>query len=353
METTAGTIYPNLFIMFVGRPGVGKSLVIGPIMEIWKSCPLLTVGSQTITYASFIDELKTAFRERTLGGRTYKSSAILLGASEFGSLTSSYDQTLLTRMADIYDGRPDFDSSTRGDGIIKLTDPLVHLLVGITPKFLGSVIPDTAWQQGFMARMHIIYSDEETILTKEQLFSPKRLLGEKEQLKREIIKKIIAICHFHGEFSWDNDAAEAMYQWNIEGRKPVPGHPKLETYCVRRFVHTCKLAMIIAAASQRHTISLNDFTCARMFLLESEETLAETFSAMSRSSDTDQIDQIYHWLILQVADNPLGVTIPAFHNYLASVVGIHMLERMYNHLEISHVIHVANNYVTPGDRQNV
>ena len=56
--------------------------------------PTLTVGSQTITYASFIDELKTAFRERTLGGRTYKSSAILLGPLNLVPLPS-YDQTLL------------------------------------------------------------------------------------------------------------------------------------------------------------------------------------------------------------------------------------------------------------------
>ena len=352
METAAGTIFPNLFIMLVARPGIGKSLVLSPVKDLWEACPLLTVGSQTLTYASLIDEIKTSYKERTLGGRTYKSSAILLGASEFGSLTPSYDQSLLTRLADIYDGRPDFSSSTRGDGIIKLINPLVHMLVGITPKFLGSVIPDTAWQQGFMARMHIIFSDEETSFTKEQLFSPKQLIEEKEKMQREIIKKIIALCHFHGQFSWDNEAAEAIYEWNVTGRKPVPGHPKLETYCTRRFVHTCKLSMIIAAASQRHNISLNDFTCARMFLLESEETLAETFSAMSQSSDSDQIDQIYHWLILQAANNPIGVTIPAFHNYLASVVGIHMLERMYNHLEISHVIHVANNHVTPGDRQN-
>lgn len=352
METTAGIIYPNLFIMLVARPGVGKSLIINPILDIWKACPLLSTGSQTLTSASFIDELKASYRERTLGGKTYKSSALLLGSSEFGSLTPAYDQSLLTRMADIYDGRPDFDSSTRGDGIIKIPYPLVHFIVGITPKFLGGVVPDTAWQQGFMARIHLIFSDERTSLTKEQLFSPKLLIKEKEELQREVIKKIIALCHFHGEFSWSTDAAEAMYQWVSAGLPPVPGHPKLETYCVRRFVHTCKLSMIIAAASQRHQISLNDFLCAKMFLLESEETLGETFTAMNQSTDADQIDQIYHWLILQCAADNNGVKIPAFHNYLATIVGIHMIERMYNHLEISRVINVSNNRVTPGDRQN-
>jgi hypothetical protein len=52
--------------MLVARPGVGKSLIVNPVLDLWKSCPLLKVGSQTMTYASYIDETKSAFTERTL-----------------------------------------------------------------------------------------------------------------------------------------------------------------------------------------------------------------------------------------------------------------------------------------------
>lgn len=353
METSAGKIFPNLFIMLVARPGVGKSLIVNPVLDLWKACPLLRVGSQTMTYASYIDETKAALKERTLGGTNFKSSALLLGASEFGSLTPAYDQSLLTRMADIYDGREEFDSSTRGgEGIIKLFAPLVHILVGITPKFLGSVVPDTAWQQGFMARFHILYSDEHTKLTKEQMFYPQKLIAEKKKLAAEATKKLTKICHFYGEFTWEPDAAEELFLWNTAGLPPVPTHPKLETYCTRRFVHTIKLCMIVAAASFRHVINMNDFQIAKKLLLSSEETLADTFVAMNQTAEAEQIDQIYHWLTLQMTRSPTGIPMPAFQTFLGTICGVHMLERMYNHLEISDVIRVSNGRVTPGERSN-
>jgi hypothetical protein len=353
METSAGKIFPNLFVMLVARPGVGKSLIVNPVLDLWKSCPLLKVGSQTMTYASYIDETKSAFTERTLGNSSFKSSALLLGASEFGSLTPTYDQSLLTRMADIYDGRDEFDSSTRGgEGIIKLYAPLVHILVGITPKFLGSVVPDTAWQQGFMARFHILYSDEHTKLTREQMFFPQKIIEEKNRLKAIAVKKLLKICHFYGEFTWEKEAADLLFNWANAGMPPVPTHPKLETYSTRRFVHCVKMCMIIAASSFRHVISISDFSLAKHLLLSSEETLADTFVAMNQTAEAEQVDQIYHWLIQQIIRVPQGIPMAAFQTFLGTIVGVHMLERMYNHLIVSDVIRINGDRVTPGERAN-
>lgn len=352
METGAGIIFPNLFIMLLARPGVGKSLIANPVKALWDDTLLLRVGSQTTTSAAVIDQIKRAKTERRIGGIDYNSSCLLFASSEFGSLTSSYDQALFSRLSDIYDGRPDFKSETRGGGEIILENPLIHLLVGAQPQFLASMLPESAWQQGFMARFHLIHSDEKTELSEESLFYPKELLVKKSKLHAEIVKNLKKICHFHGQFTWELNASKEFYNWIQAGLPPVPTHPKLETYSTRRLVHICKLCMIIAASSFRHVIQLKDLETAKKILFESEENLGEVFHAMVQTSTGDQIEQIYHWLLQKCLLSPEGISMTTFQNYLGMTVGIPMLERMYDHLQISDVIRVTGDKVLPGERNN-
>lgn len=352
LHNAAGLIYPNLFIMLLARPGVGKSLIVNPVQQLWTDTLLLNVGSQTTTSAAIIDQIKRSRSERTLGGTTYNTSCLLFASSEFGSLTSSYDQPLFSRLSDIYDGRTDYKSETRGGGEIILDAPLVHILIGAQPQFLASMLPETAWQQGFMARFHLIYSEETTELTFEQMFSPQKLLLEKEKLHHEIVRQLKRICHFHGQFTWQHEAAQALFDWRQAGLPPVPTHPRLETYSTRRFIHCCKLCMIIAASSFRTEISYSDFLTAQMILLDSETALSDVFNAMNQTTEGEKIEQIYHWLISKFATQPTGVPMTMFHNYLATLVGVPMLERMFNHLLVADVIRVTGDKVRPGERQN-
>ena len=352
IHNAAGVIYPNLFIMLLARPGVGKSLVVNPIQQLWTDTLLLNVGSQTTTSAAIIDQIKRSRSERTLGGTTYNTSCLLFASSEFGSLTSSYDQTLFSRLSDIYDGRVDYKSETRGGGEIILDAPLVHILIGVQPQFLATMLPETAWQQGFMARFHLIYSEEITELTFEQMFFPTEIIKEKDKLHVEIVRQLKRICHFHGQFTWHPEAAQQLFQWKREGMPPVPTHPRLETYSTRRFIHCCKLCMIIAASSFRLEITLSDFLSAQQILLNSEQNLADIFNSMNQSSEGEKIEQIYHWLITKFAASPAGIPMTMFQNYLGSVVGVPMLERMFNHLQIADVIRINGDKVKPGERNN-
>ena len=44
VKTNSGTLYPNLFLLFVGPPGTGKDPAINPIRELWTRVKNLKMG---------------------------------------------------------------------------------------------------------------------------------------------------------------------------------------------------------------------------------------------------------------------------------------------------------------------
>ena len=344
METFSGYVYPNMFTMLVGSPGVGKSIIINPIANMWRKASSLKTAPDTITYAAIIDVLAESIQMKNSSNGPLIYSALLVAASEFASLISSYDQTLLGRLTDIYDGRDrPFNSRTRSGGTVTIENPLLHMLLGVQPKFLNSLLPESAWQQGFMSRMVMVHSSEIHQLTEDQIFTPKTDIIRQIEHQRRIVRKLNALSEMYGELTWDTDARDEYMQWSTTGFRPRPTHPKLETYCTRRNLHTWKLCITIACANNRYNISLDDIRLAKNILFLTEEHMPDCFAEMQQTSDTDSINNIFHWMVMKTAKTGSAIPESALHGFMGQIIPIHQIEPMINWMMSSGAIRVEFN----------
>ena len=56
-RSAGGIIYPNLFIMLVGNPAIGKGIAIKRVDSIWRETKAIHVAPQSMTKAALLDQL--------------------------------------------------------------------------------------------------------------------------------------------------------------------------------------------------------------------------------------------------------------------------------------------------------
>ena len=152
VRTMGSTLYPNLFTILVGPPGIGKGVAIHPAERILREIPDIHVGPSDLTSASLIDALNDAVRRHIQlnAGQPYiEFNSLTVISRELGVLIPAWDTSLMNNLTDIYDGFT-VDQRRRGKDLhVKIKDPQINLLGACTPSYLNEVLPPGAWIKGF------------------------------------------------------------------------------------------------------------------------------------------------------------------------------------------------------------
>ncbi len=87
-------IYPNLFIMLVAKPGVGKSTAIAPARTLLETQPHVRIAPSSVTYEAFIKLLSERGEVLEDGLPKMRATAALL-LSEWGTFLRRPDNDTL------------------------------------------------------------------------------------------------------------------------------------------------------------------------------------------------------------------------------------------------------------------
>jgi energy-coupling factor transporter ATP-binding protein EcfA2 len=331
--TAESTIYPNLFVLLVGPPGVGKSKAIDLVQELWATTGELNVAPSTITKAGLIDALQEGFRQTTTPVYNLYHS-LLVASSEFGNLVPAHDLAFLNTLNELYDCRNVFEERTRGGGKLKIDKPHLCLVGGTQPKFLGDLLPESAFGMGFTSRLIFVYAAERT---KVSLFGAR---SEKKQMRRELEHDLNRIVKLAGEFQWTDEAARQIESWHQEGCPPEPTHPKLQNYNPRRIAHAIKLSMVMAAdENSEMLIQPHHFHEARSLLLETEHYIPEIFREISASgSQSQEIEEAFEFLWHRYAKTNRPIRESALTHFLSQRVPTYQIENIINTMLASNMI---------------
>jgi len=213
----------------------------------------------------------------------YHSLTIL--ADELSAFMAIYEPELIGGLTTFYDCVP-YAQHRRGKDIrIKIDSPQLNILSGSTPSNLIKFIPEIAWEQGFMSRVIMVYSDQRPLI---DIFAPSAT-----DLPKEMIYDLKQIASIHGEFKWTDQFSRAVHNWRVGGQVPVPSHPKLVHYNSRRVGHILKLSMV-SAIDRGNLLLLEgiDFDRATNWLGEAESVMPSIFSSGQIGSDSQAMDEI-------------------------------------------------------------
>lgn len=285
------SIAPNLWVLLVAPPGVGKSTVIKPVYDLWAGAGKFNVAPSSMTKAAFEQQLVERPRVFPNGDR---HNAMNIASSEFGVLVPAHDLEFLNTLNDIYDCGKIYERRTKMDGSKKVEYPHLNMIAGTQPKYLGEILPESAYGMGFTSRMIMVYAG---VGPKVNLFGG---ISKSDSLRKLIIKELQRLEKLCGEFRWDNSAMEVISSWHMADCPPAPTHSKLQSYNPRRIIHAVKLSMVYSAArSNSLVISEADVTDAIEQLTYTELFMPEIFKDMNTNSDAQVIQEAYNYLIMQ------------------------------------------------------
>jgi len=289
-SSTLPVVYPNLFVLLVAPPAVGKSLVLSKVKEVWKGTKKLHVAPNSMTKAHLLDTLEQAARKLPInnGQSLMEYSALNIASSEFGVLVPSHDTEFLNVLNDIFDNPDDFREGRRHSKSVEIKAPLLNIIAGTQPGFLAVLLPEEAWSMGFMSRVVMVYANSGP---KVQLFSES--LPDQVQIA-SLIQRAAKLTSLIGEMQTTPAYRKELIRWSNESLEPVPEHSKLVHYNGRRILMIIKLSIISAVSrSSQLVCDLCDLTRARNWLLQVEQVMPDVFREMVGRSDSQVIQELH------------------------------------------------------------
>lgn len=326
-----GTLFPNLYVFVVGHPGTGKTRTIRAAKAYLLELVDFHIAPTSLTAASLIDALVESKRTvMMLPNPPVEYNTMMICADELGTFIHKYDDEMIAVLSAFYDPDP-YGHNRRGKDIkIKIKRPQVTMLCGTTPSNLLRLLPEGAWDQGFMTRTIMVFSDE-------------RIVGDDfasnaKGLSQDLLGDLKLINTIIGEFGVTEDYRNLVNLWRAQGELPAPNHPKLNHYNTRRRAQLYKLSMI-AAIDRSNTLLLtrDDFNTAMNWLVEAEAYMPEVFKAGAIGADAKAMDEIYHFVLISDVGNK-GVGEHRIVNFARERVPAHSVMRVLDIMERSGMI---------------
>lgn len=295
--TMNSCLYPNMFILLIAPPGVGKSIAIKSSRYFLEQLPTLSLAPTSLTHKGLIDYLASELCTKQITDEIKNTfieyHSMIIAAPEFGVLLPSNDLPFMNCLNDLYDCDNIYHEQTRGGGGLQFPNPHIHILAGTQPKYLGEILPEAAYGLGFTSRIIMVYAGEPVKIPIFKSSIHNKTL--QEQLEHDI--KVINLMV--GKFTPTQEAEEALENWHmIESDIDKPIHSKLQHYSTRRIAHLLKLCMTYSAIRDNTLeITYEDFTNAKNSLLEAEEYMPEIFKEIGASSQIGQIEEAFQFIL--------------------------------------------------------
>jgi len=341
-------LHPNTLVLLVANPGIGKTMAIDEVYELWAKVGGLNVAPSGLTKAAFLDQLACKTKTYVYDGALCYYNAMLLAVSEFGNLLPEYDGRFLNVIQDVYDCHSyPYEDRTRQKGLMTIDRAHVTMIAGTQPKYIGRILPDVAFGMGFTARLIMVYAGKGILV---------KLFGKRKKRDVTLLKKLRSdlkqMSKLVGEFGWETDAEEFLDDWNENKHKDAPKHPKLLDYNPRRAMHVAKIAMSFSISrSNELAIILSDVVNAKKLLLEAEDLMPEIFKEMTVSQDASEIEEIHMFMFAYCTRKEVE-TVPEHDllHYMAKKVPVNRIDYFLKTMQAAGMIEMVGLNV-PGKRK--
>jgi len=353
VRTSSGILYPNLYIVLVGPPGVGKTEVTWRIRELIGSLSDVHLSPSSMTKASLIDELNKASRHLIRPNETPSAvvfNSLQVVANELGVLLPGYENEFMNTLTDLYDCKYYAETRRSIPIPIEIKSPQLSIMAACTPSYLQAVMPEGAWDQGFISRTFLIYSGEQPL---RPLFEFATENKEETKLIKDGLKQRSKL---YGRVTFTPEAANRMENWHMTGGEPKPDHPKLFHYCSRRTVHALKLSLVASVSESLDLIITEDHVGRAIdWLIEAELYMEEIFKEMGAGTHGQIIDEIWHFIFkAYMKAGKKSVQESRVLNYVAQRTPAHNVARIMEVMEKSGLVKrdLAGGYIgyTPQGR---
>lgn len=335
-------LFPNMYMVLFGEPGIGKSLVLDSVKDILKyhkrkdvlidtsnkteqeklliasvekqnlelandATQQLKKGGERIepvlfpyapdatTYESLVNSMGNSFmrinynytdKEGLLKLGIYGHCSMYFCLDELGSLFRKHVDLVINYLLGLHACPLDYEYKTKTQGQDRVRRGCLNFIAGTTPDFMEEISKEKLIGKGFTARVFFICATK----NRKNVAFMDDLTEEQWKCRTEILEHIKKLACLYGEVKIDNETKEFLKNWwdNIEDNKHNRPNksPKLNGYYARKNISVYKIAM------------------AEHFSESTEMFIPlETFKQAIAISDQEELTM--HLALTTDADNPL------------------------------------------------
>lgn len=243
MEFNYYNVFPNMYIILISLPGVGKKSTAIRIGEkcVADSDANVIVTRDAITPQALIIELEAAFSIfDTPGGKKYGSSSLTVFSSELVTLIGG-NTAMIEFLTDIYDSGKIWEYKTKGSGKFTISNPCLNVISCVTTDIFCNRIAKDAVSGGFISRSLVIYDPHIKVI------SPFVMPTEEElQARQKVVDRFTEVSEVYGEVTFTKEAKEYFEVWYHQEFSKLKKTTQHIEFNSRKHVHVSKAAMLLA-----------------------------------------------------------------------------------------------------------
>ena len=287
-------LYPNLYTVLVGRPGIGKGTAIKPAINLMKEAKVGNFLSGRITIEYVLERLSVGWPQPMLGGtmKVGNESACLIYSTELSVFLSASVNTLPI-LCDIWDfDEGDFEYGTRHKGEFRIKNPSLCLLGGSTQEWLISSIPSSAVGGGFTRRVNFVVANN-----REKLL-PWPVVQNHSGIRDFLIQDLQSISKLKGEYNFSNDVRPLFESCYSKDSQPTEYDDEATTsYKTSLWAQVVKLAICMSASrGDDMIINKEDFRKAYDAIMTVANNVPKVFRGVGESEFAVVTDKLLRFL---------------------------------------------------------
>lgn len=283
--------FPNLFLMLVAPPGIGKDVSINKVADliitanaISKNGIVARLGGESISPKGLVDKLADNASKQTFTYRrgheqvTAEFHSLTFCIGELGTAIPEYDPRLIPLLNDLYNNKPAYEDAIRGIEV-RVPAPHLTLILGNQPNTLAEVFPERTFRMGFTSRIIFVYAHHPVI--KDLYVDEEIELSWDQSLEQKLAEDFCDMASMAGPFKVTPETKKLINEFSRDKPAEVPG-AKFQDYNTRRPLHAQKLAICASASeSNSQVVEVKHWIRALELLFAAEAKMPQIFAEVT------------------------------------------------------------------------
>jgi len=289
-------VFPNLYVVLVAEPGIArKSQAITYGVEIMNEIDSIFMSADAITKEALLQDLECAKATFDDCGVNKGYCSLNIVSKEFESFLGQKKENtkmlvLLTDLFDAHEGPWRYRTKGSGDNVIN--NVFLNILAATTPGSLASSLPSVAIGGGLTSRILFIWSSGGHKKIAYPAFTQAML-----DMRVKLVHDLSVLARTAGNYTFSTDARGRWEKWYkfYDERSPerICKDPAFHGWYSRKPTFILKIAMILTASKSNSMIlEWKEIYAAVEIIVEAEELMGKTFSAIGRSDVAPDVDLV-------------------------------------------------------------
>ncbi len=317
LQHGSNRIYPTLYCMVVGQPGVRKTTAIRSIRKITAEAGYKNFAADKTTKEKFLLDLQggpedfSSDQSNSRRGAYDRTTAqnlwgpeddndlspreIFVTADEFNDFAGQNNVDFCRLLGVLWDFEGVYKSRIKNGVSVAVPEPTVSIMAGITPQDFANTFSPDLMGMGFISRLLLIHGEQSD---RKYTIPP----TPPEELKKELIEVLTKIQReIRGSAEVTPEAFEILD--SIYHGWPSLQDVRFRSYSTRRFTQLLRLVLICTAGRLSKRIEPDHVIEANTYLTAAEVDMPLALGQFGKGKNSDIADKIM--TLLSTATKPL------------------------------------------------